>query len=105
MYVFVGLHALETFESVVEDRGGGGEGEGVVGGDGGWVPALVFWFWGEVGGWVGGSVVYRMIEEDEAVRMRCWSLWVGGWVGGGGGGGVNELLWAFYGWVGGWVDG
>ena len=30
----------------------------------------------EVGGWVG------WIDEDEAVRMSCWTLWVGGWVGG-----------------------
>ena len=31
----------------------------------------------EVGGWVGD----RKIEENEAVRMRCWVLGLGGWVG------------------------
>ena len=29
-------------------------------------------------GWVGDGEV----EESEAVLMRCWTLWVGGWVGG-----------------------
>ena len=35
---------------------------------------------GEVGGWVG----YGKVEEDGAVRMRCWKVgvgWVGGWLG------------------------
>ena len=31
-----------------------------------------------MGGWVGEWVGW--VEEDEAVRMRCWTLWVGGWV-------------------------
>ena len=31
-----------------------------------------------VGGWVGGLCAGR-VEEIEAVRTRCWSLW---WVGG-----------------------
>ena len=34
--------------------------------------ALVWRYLGRVGGW---------IEEKEAVGMRCWTLWVGGWVG------------------------
>ena len=33
----------------------------------------------DLGRWVGGWVVEK-IEEDETVRMRCWSLWVGGWL-------------------------
>ena len=38
-----------------------------------------------MGGWVGGWVGW--VEENEAVRMRCWTwgVWVGGWVGGWGG--------------------
>ena len=35
--------------------------------------------------------------------MRCWTLWVGGWVGGGGKGVLNDLLDSCYGWVGGWA--
>ncbi len=26
-----------------------------------------------------GGLGFMWIEEDEAVRMRCWTLWVGGW--------------------------
>ena len=34
-----------------------------------------------VGGWVGGGWVgTKKVEENEAVLMRCWSLWVGGWM-------------------------
>ena len=33
-----------------------------------------------VGGWVSGWVVEE-IAENEAVGMRCWTLWEGGWVG------------------------
>ena len=33
------------------------------------------------GGWVGGWVRSRRMEEKEAVRMRCWTLLGGGWVG------------------------
>ena len=35
--------------------------------------------------------IHKKGEENEAARMRCWSLWVGGGDEGG--------------WVGGWVDG
>ena len=41
--------------------------------------------------------------EKKAVSMRCWILWVGGWVGRGGEGGLNELLDSMGGWVGGWA--
>ena len=30
---------------------------------------------GWVGGWVSGWVGYRKVEENEAVRMSCWSLY------------------------------
>ena len=43
-----------------------------------------------MGGWVGEwlnevlSLYDRKMEENEAVRTRCWMIgvWVGGWVGG-----------------------
>ena len=35
-----------------------------------------------VGGWVGGWVGVEKVEEEEAVRMRCWGLGMGGWMGG-----------------------
>ena len=83
-------------------------GEGDVEPDGGWVGGWVsyaytarlieeeqavrmrcYGFW--VGGWVSYAYTARLIEEEQAVRMRCYGFWwVGGWVGGVGG------------WVGGW---
>ena len=77
-----------------------------------------------MGGWV------EQVEEDEAVRVRCCELGVGGWVGGWVGGFTCSSLkrrrpselsclstwvcrsWSwmtgsttcFLGWVGGWVD-
>ena len=32
-----------------------------------------------MGGWVGEPCIHRKTEVNEAVRMRYWSLWVGGW--------------------------
>ena len=55
------------------------------------------------GGWVGGWVGDRKVEENEAVRMSYWNVY--GWVGRGGKGGLNELLGTVGGWVGGWVGG
>ena len=63
-------------------------------------PAFLSWcmsiFPVEEGGWVGEWVGARKIEENEAVRMSCCGLGMGGW--GGMGGWVS-------GWVGGWVGG
>ena len=39
------------------------------------LSSLVIWAW--VGGWVGGWV-----EDNEAVGMSYWTLYMGGWVGG-----------------------
>ena len=42
-----------------------------------WVETFLW-----VGGWVGGWLSYsRKVGEEQAVRMRCWTLgveWVGG---------------------------
>ena len=49
-----------------------------------------------MGRWVGGWVGW--VEEKEAVRMSCWTLEMGGWVG-------RWVNHSSGGWVGGWVGG
>ena len=52
-----------------------------------------------MGGWVGGWVGW--VEEEQAVRLRCWELGVGRWVG------KEEedfTSTSVGGWVGGWVS-
>ena len=39
------------------------------------VVGCFLWVGRWVGRWVGG-----WIEEKQAVGMRCWTLWVGGWL-------------------------
>ena len=34
-----------------------------------------------MGGWLSYVCTSRKVEENEAVGMRCWTLWVGGWGG------------------------
>ena len=72
------------------------------------------------GRWVGGLGIGRKVEEIEAVRTRCWTLWVGGWMGwveeieavrtrccrGREGGGRREVVvCGIHGWVDGWMGG
>ena len=43
------------------------------------VEHFLYWW---VGGWVGELLyIARMVEEEEAVEMRCCGLLGGGWVG------------------------
>ena len=54
-----------------------------------------------MGGWL--DELYCMhgkVEENEAVRMRCWALWVGGLVERRSRCGLDEVLWIKGGWVG-----
>ena len=37
---------------------------------------------GQVGGWVSFFLLYELIEEEQAVGLRCCGFSVGGWVGG-----------------------